>query len=94
MHKCVVCMEARGQCPISFSIIPHLIFEMGSLTGLELDSARLDGQTVAGSLLPLYWDYRHVLPCLALLHASGDSNFWSSASTASAFLTGPPPQPT
>lgn len=54
MHTCIVCMEARGQYPISFSIILHLAFEIECLIDLELDSARLAGQTVPGILLPLF----------------------------------------
>lgn len=96
MHICVVCMEARGQHPISFSIILHLVFEIEYLIDLELDSTRLASQTVPEILLPLlpwFWDYRNVLTCLALLHGSGDSNFWSCDFMASAFLSGLPPQP-
>lgn len=96
MHICVVCVEARGQYPTSFSVILHLVFEIEYLLDLQLDSARLSAQTIPGILLPplpRFWDYRHLLTCLALLHGSGDSNFWSCDFMTSAFLSGLPPQP-
>lgn len=101
MQICVVCVEARGQYPISFSIILHLVFDLDllldlQLLDLQLDSARLAAQTIPGILLPplpRFWDYRHLLTCLALLHGSGDSIFWSCDFMASAFLSGLPPQP-